>query len=71
MVAVGVYGVQALQSVRFATARLVVAMALGVLLLSLLFFVFPPVAFWRSSLLYTTWFALFAMVGRGRCCARR
>ncbi len=63
MVAVGVYGAQALQSVRFATARLVVAMALGVLFLSLLFFLFPPVAFWRSSLLYTTCFALFAMVG--------
>lgn len=62
MVAVGVYGAQALQSVRFATARLMVAMALGVMFLSLLFFVFPPVAFWRSSLLYTTWFAMFAMV---------
>jgi len=63
MIAVGVYGAQALQSVRFATARLVVAMALGVMFLTLLFFVFPPVAFWRSSLLYTTWFAMFGMVG--------
>lgn len=62
MVAVGVYGAPALQSVRFATARLVVAVALGIILLSLLFFVFPPVAFWRSSLLYATWIALFLMV---------
>ncbi|MGQ0589907.1 MAG: TIGR03013 family XrtA/PEP-CTERM system glycosyltransferase [Sphingosinicella sp.] len=62
MVAVGVYGAPALRSVRFATARLVVAVALGIILLSLLFFVFPPVAFWRSSLLYATWIALFVMV---------
>ena len=62
MVAVGVYGAPALQSVRFATARLVVAVALGIIFLSLLFFVFPPVAFWRSSLLYATWIALFLMV---------
>ena len=34
MVAVGVYGVEALQSVRFAVARLLVAVALGILLLS-------------------------------------
>ncbi len=61
MVAVGVYGVQALQSVRFAVARLVVAAAVGIILLSLLFFVFPPVSFWRSSLLYAMWFGLVAM----------
>jgi sugar transferase (PEP-CTERM system associated) len=62
MVAVGVYGVQALRSVRFGIARLIVALALGILLLSLVFFIVPPVAFWRSSLLYATWIALFAMV---------
>jgi sugar transferase (PEP-CTERM system associated) len=62
MVGVGVYGVEALQSVRFATARLLVAVLLGILLLSLLFFLLPPVSFWRSSLLYATWIALVAMV---------
>jgi sugar transferase (PEP-CTERM system associated) len=62
MVAVGVYGVPALRSVRFAIARLMVALALGILLLSVLFFIVPPVAFWRSSLLYATWFALIGMV---------
>ncbi len=61
MVAVGVYGVQALQSARFAIARLLVAVALGIILLSLVFFLIPPVAFWRSSLLYATWIALAAM----------
>ncbi|MEA3047095.1 MAG: hypothetical protein QOJ53_1427, partial [Sphingomonadales bacterium] len=62
MLAVGVYGVQALRSVRFAIARLIVALALGILLLSVLSFIVPPVAFWRSSLLYASWIALFAMV---------
>ncbi len=61
MVGVGVYSVAALQSVRFATARLVVAVALGILALSLIFFVFPPVSFWRSSLFYATGFALVAL----------
>ena len=51
MVAVGVYGVHALQSVRIAIARLLVAVAFGILLLSLLFFLVPPVSFWRSSLI--------------------
>ena len=62
MVAVGVYGAQALHSVRFATARIIVATALGILLLSLLFFALPPVAFWRSSLLYATGLTLAAMI---------
>jgi len=62
MVAVGVYGPEALRSVRFAIARLVVAAMLGFLLLSIIFFVAPPVSFWRSSLLYAMWFALIGMV---------
>ena len=61
MVAVGVYAVQAFQSVRFAVARLVVAVALGIILLSLVFFLLPPVSFWRSSLLYATLIALAAL----------
>jgi sugar transferase (PEP-CTERM system associated) len=61
MVAVGVYGVHALQSVRIAIARLLVAVAFGILLLSLLFFLFPPVSFWRSSLLYATVAGFFAL----------
>lgn len=58
MVAVGVYGPEALQSGRFAVARILVAVALGILFLSLLFFLLPPVSFWRSSLLYATLFAV-------------
>ncbi len=62
MVAVGVYSVTALQSIRFATARLLVAVALGILALSVIFFVFPPVSFWRSSLFYAMWIGLAALV---------
>src|ERR1041384_6643833 len=61
MVAVGVYGLQAIRSVRFAVARLMVAVMLGIILLSLVFFVAPPGSFWRSSLLYAMWFGLIAM----------
>ena len=62
MVAVGVYGVQAVRSVRFAVARLLVALMLGITGLSLVFFLLPPVGFWRSSLLYATWFGLAGLV---------
>jgi sugar transferase (PEP-CTERM system associated) len=61
MVAVGVYGVPAIRSVRFAIARILVAVMLGIILLSLLFFVLPPVSFWRSSLLYAMWFGICAL----------
>src|SRR3954468_1658672 len=62
MVAVGVYGVQAIRSVRFAIARLMVAVLLGIILLSIVFFIIPPVSFWRSSLLYAMWLGLIAMM---------
>ncbi|HEV2818590.1 MAG TPA: TIGR03013 family XrtA/PEP-CTERM system glycosyltransferase [Allosphingosinicella sp.] len=62
MVAVGVYGVQAIRSVRFGVARLLVAVMLGIIGLSLIFFLAPPVSFWRSSLLYATWFALAGLI---------
>jgi len=52
MIAVGVYGVQALQSLRFATPRLLVSVALGVLAQSALFFFLPTLGFWRSTLVY-------------------
>jgi sugar transferase (PEP-CTERM system associated) len=61
MVGVGVYGVDALRSMRMGTARLVVAISLGVLLLSLIFFLLPAVTFWRSNLLYAMIMALIAL----------
>jgi sugar transferase (PEP-CTERM system associated) len=52
MIGVGVYGAEALQSLRVAAARLVVAISIAVIFLSLLFFVLPGLALWRSHLLY-------------------
>ena len=53
MVAVGVYGANSLQSIRHAAARILVAVSLGVIFLSVLYFVLPAITFWRSNLLYS------------------
>ncbi|WP_022682299.1 TIGR03013 family XrtA/PEP-CTERM system glycosyltransferase [Sphingobium bisphenolivorans] len=52
MVAVGVYGPEALQSIRFALARLLVAISLGVIFLSVMHFLLPHITLWRSNSLY-------------------
>ncbi len=52
MVAVGVYGIDSLLSLRFAAARLLVAISLGVILLSIVNFIFPESTLWRSNSLY-------------------
>ncbi len=52
MVAVGVYGLEALQSVRFACVRLIVAVALGMIFISVFSFLFPGLTLWRSNALY-------------------
>lgn len=52
MVAVGVYGIDALLSLRFAAARLLVAISLGVIFLSMIFFMLPGTTLWRSNSLY-------------------
>ncbi|HEX7821220.1 MAG TPA: TIGR03013 family XrtA/PEP-CTERM system glycosyltransferase [Sphingobium sp.] len=52
MIAVGVYGPEALQSLRFATARLLVAISLGVIFLSVMHFAMPQLTLWRSNSLY-------------------
>ena len=52
MIAVGVYGTEALQSIRFAFARLLVAISLGVIFLSVMHFVLPDLTLWRSNSLY-------------------
>jgi sugar transferase (PEP-CTERM system associated) len=58
MVGCGAYGVDSLRSMRIAAARLVVAGSLGVIALSLIFFLMPAVTFWRSNLLYAMLLAL-------------
>src|SRR5688500_8953634 len=52
MIAVGVYGSEALRSLRFAGARLLVAVSLAVIGLAFLDFLLPGSTFWRSTLLY-------------------
>jgi sugar transferase (PEP-CTERM system associated) len=50
--AVGVYGVDALQSLRFAVVRLLVAVSLGVIFQSVMAFILPGATLWRSNSLY-------------------
>ena len=52
MIAVGVYNPESLQSIRFATARLLVAVSLGVIFLSVSHFILPDLTLWRSNSLY-------------------
>ena len=62
MVAVGVYGAEALQSVRFAAVRLVVGISIGVLALSAVFFIVPELSLWRSNLLYAMGIAVGSLI---------
>jgi sugar transferase (PEP-CTERM system associated) len=62
LVAVGAYGVGSFLSLRFAAARLVVAISLGVILLSLIFFFVPSLTFWRSNLFYSMLIATVFLV---------
>ncbi len=61
MVAVGVYGSDSLQSIRYAAVRLGVGIALGVLFLSALFFIVPALSLWRSNLLYAMGLAILGL----------
>ncbi len=62
MISVGVYGVEALQSIRFATARLLTAVSLGVIFLSVMNFILPGSTLWRSNSLYAMAFAIIALL---------
>jgi sugar transferase (PEP-CTERM system associated) len=53
MISVGVYGADALRSMRFAAARLLVAISLGVIALSFIDFLIAGQNFWRSTLAYS------------------
>jgi len=52
MVSVGVYGNEALQSLRYAFARLLVAISLGVIFMSVIYFLMPTMTMWRSNAFY-------------------
>lgn len=62
MIAVGIYGTEALQSLRFATGRLLVAISLGVIFLSVLSFVQPGTTLWRSNSLYAMVFSFLMLI---------
>jgi sugar transferase (PEP-CTERM system associated) len=62
MIAVGVYGSDAFHSLRFAAARLVVAICLGVIFLSVVYFALPGYTLWRSNSLYAMFFAFVLLV---------
>jgi sugar transferase (PEP-CTERM system associated) len=52
-IAVGVYSPESLQSLRFAIARLLVAVSLGVIFMAIMSFATPPgMTLWRSNSLY-------------------
>ncbi|WP_120717864.1 TIGR03013 family XrtA/PEP-CTERM system glycosyltransferase [Tsuneonella amylolytica] len=59
MIAVGTYGADALRSMRYAGARLLVAVSLSIIALSVIDFALPGSTFWRSTLLY----AMFLSIG--------
>lgn len=62
MIAVGVYGSDALRSMRYATARLLVAVSLGIIALSVVYFMLPGRTLWRSNLLYAMFLAMGMLV---------
>jgi len=62
MIAVGVYGPNALRSLRFAGARLLVAISLGIIGLAVVDFIIPTDLFWRSTLFYTMGLAILVLV---------
>lgn len=62
MIAVGVYGAEALRSMRYATARLMVAVSFGIIGLAVLDFLIGGGNFWRSTLAYAMIGSVFALV---------
>ena len=62
MISVGVYGSDALRSLRFAGARLLVAISLGVIALSFIDFLVAGENFWRSTLAYSMVLAILLLM---------
>ncbi len=61
MMATGMYGNEGLRSMRFATARLLAAISLGVIFLSVLGFLLPTATLWRANSLYAMALAIAAL----------
>ena len=62
MISVGVYGADALRSMRFASARLLVAISLGIIGLAFVDFVLGGGNFWRSILAYAMLSSIILLV---------
>ncbi len=62
MISVGVYGPMALRSLRFAGARLLVAISLGIIALAFIDFLLGSATFWRSTLLFSMGFSILVLV---------
>ena len=62
MMATGVYGNEALRSMRFGVARLLTGISLGVILLSLVRFALPDFTLWRANSVYAMGLAIIALV---------
>ena len=62
MIAVGTYGADALRSMRYAGARLLVAVSLGIIALTVIDFMLPGHTFWRSTLLYAMFLSIGSLV---------
>jgi sugar transferase (PEP-CTERM system associated) len=61
MMATGMYGNEGLRSMRFATARLLAAISLGVIFLSVVGFLLPTATLWRANSLYAMGLAIAAL----------
>ena len=62
LIAVGVFGAEALRSMRFAGARLLVGVSLAVLAFALIAFVLRGHTFWRSTLLFAMVFSIVLLM---------
>ena len=62
MISVGVYGTYALRSLRFAGARLLVAISIGIIALAVIDWILPGSTFWRSTLLFSMVFAAIVLI---------
>ena len=70
MIAVGAYGNDAFQSLRFAAARLLIAICVGVIFVSIVYFALPGRTLWRSNSLYAMGIAFVLLIANRIISAR-
>lgn len=62
MIAVGLYNPESLRSVRYAAARIIVAVSIAIIFLSVIRFVWPDPVLWRSITLYAMLMAMAVLI---------